>query len=370
MKSIYGDNTNFPKEGLFILTSLTSIRAIAAIFVVIHHAVVYLHNYAVIDWIAKIGWLGVTLFFLLSGFVLMWSYNTHIPKRTFVLRRFARIYPLHFVCLIGSILAYFIFARPCGGYVGTSLGTFANFFLVHGWVSGHPEIRQAWNGVSWTLSCEFFFYILSPFIFPIILSQFSISLIYLILIWLTVFIVTIKANQEFNEDLLDFLYMHPIPRLLEFLIGAVCARLVLNSWGPQSVWLGLGLLFIPIFFYYNYVPESARFSATISIMAIPGFTWIIMSLARRDLRGYKSLMNYRLMVLLGKSSYALYMTHALFLGAFVFCIQKFFELERISIIFGSLLTVIYLMLALVISIAVHFWIEVPAHRYFLMKIKY
>ena len=77
-----------------------------------------------------------------------------------------------FNVLIGSVTALppalalaAIFARPIGGYLGTGFGTLLNALLLHDLTVGQPEVRQAWNGVSWSLSCEFCFYLAAPFLF-------------------------------------------------------------------------------------------------------------------------------------------------------------------------------------------------------------
>jgi peptidoglycan/LPS O-acetylase OafA/YrhL len=88
----------------------------------------------------------------------MWSFDETLTPSIYILRRLARIYPLHLVCLLISLYFFVVSGIPIGGYIGTVPGTIANFFLMQDWVPGHPNIRQAWNGVSWTLSCELFLY--------------------------------------------------------------------------------------------------------------------------------------------------------------------------------------------------------------------
>jgi len=129
------------------LPSLTSMRVFAALCVAVHHTRHVWAHFSVTDWLGQVGWLGVPFFFILSGFVLMWGYDTRRGMGDFFIRRIVRIYPLHLATLVFVLLCYFSFGRPLPGNVGNLVGTLASFFLLHGWVPGHPEIRQAWNGV-------------------------------------------------------------------------------------------------------------------------------------------------------------------------------------------------------------------------------
>ena len=95
-----------------ILLSLTSLRAIAALSVVIHHTGGSWAHLTPVRWIAEVGWLGVSCFFILSGFVLMWGYDPATPASRFLLRRLFRIYPMH---LLGLAVALLFFARELRG---------------------------------------------------------------------------------------------------------------------------------------------------------------------------------------------------------------------------------------------------------------
>lgn len=160
----------FKKE----VSSLTGLRAFAALWVGVHHAISSLEGMHLPDsllisrFIAK-GWLGVDLFFVLSGFILAYSYQERFQVfrwatfRSFLLRRFARVYPAHIFTL--SALAAMVI-------VASSLGVFSdpenkyNFkellsqvFLLHGISSVEP---RGWNVPSWSISSEALAYIVFP----------------------------------------------------------------------------------------------------------------------------------------------------------------------------------------------------------------
>lgn len=138
MKPLAPKTCALPKN----LPSLTSCRFFAALAVVLHHSGATGSAY---EAVGKAGWMGVSFFFALSGFVLMWSFDPSRSKMDFYINRLSRIYPLHLFGLLVSLAAFFALGSPLAGYVGTELGTLASLVLVHDWIPGHREIRQAWG---------------------------------------------------------------------------------------------------------------------------------------------------------------------------------------------------------------------------------
>ena len=100
---------------------------------------------------------GVSLFFVLSGFVIAWSWSPGVSASTFLMRRAARIWPAHAVVWLAFVVA------GAAGIVPVSRwpGALASLFLVHTWVPGSGW-ANAVNPVAWTLGCEAFFYLTFP----------------------------------------------------------------------------------------------------------------------------------------------------------------------------------------------------------------
>jgi peptidoglycan/LPS O-acetylase OafA/YrhL len=186
--------------------------------------------------IAAVGWIGVSFFFILSGFVLRWTFDPKMSWGRFVSRRVSRIYPLHWLGLILSVAGFYYFGEAIGGYRGGRLATIANVLLVQDWIPGHPEIRQSWNGVSWTLSAEMFFYLLAPLIFAASAPESLARRTWLIAgLWTALLIVSITTviDGEAMKPLGDFLLAHPLPRLLEFVAGSIGAEWVQRDCRPK-----------------------------------------------------------------------------------------------------------------------------------------
>jgi peptidoglycan/LPS O-acetylase OafA/YrhL len=157
-----------PKE----IGALTGLRGAAALWVVIFHLASEVGAVAgpAAGTFAQAGYVGVDLFFVLSGFVIADNYRHFFEPWDrdkywrFQLVRLGRIYPVHFVMLLATIAIVGVataagFQRTTAG-VDYSLGSFfANVLLVQAW--GFPQ--YSWNWVAWTISAEWFAYLLFPF---------------------------------------------------------------------------------------------------------------------------------------------------------------------------------------------------------------
>jgi peptidoglycan/LPS O-acetylase OafA/YrhL len=166
---------------------LDSIRGIAAVTVVIHHVILmptFLAAFSKHAWIDspffRSGGFLVDLFFVLSGIVMSLSYVQpdfgHFSLREFMVRRLARVYPLHIVMLfvtllfrlarIALVLAGVLVAKPATFEVNNGYSFFLNIFLLHslGFVD-----YLSWNAPSWSISVEFYTYLV--FALMLLLAQ-------------------------------------------------------------------------------------------------------------------------------------------------------------------------------------------------------
>jgi peptidoglycan/LPS O-acetylase OafA/YrhL len=152
------------------LGALTGIRGIAAWLVVFYHVRASIHQIVpqpLIDLFAR-GYLAVDLFFVLSGFVMWYTYGErlHDGGRTqvwpFLWRRFARVWPLHaFILTIfaGLAAALALSGNPNPRYPFAELPL--HFLLVQNWgLTDHLR----WNDPAWSISTEFAAYLVFPLI--------------------------------------------------------------------------------------------------------------------------------------------------------------------------------------------------------------
>ena len=145
---------------------LTSLRFFAACWVVLY---AYWPDLATpfTPAVVQRGYLGVELFFVLSGFILCHVYLTRVGESrfrysAFLWARLARIYPLHLASLvaIGLMAAAAIFAgRAVDPHVLAWGALPANLLLLHAWGFAHVA---GWNHSSWSISAEWFAYLSFP----------------------------------------------------------------------------------------------------------------------------------------------------------------------------------------------------------------
>jgi peptidoglycan/LPS O-acetylase OafA/YrhL len=146
------------------LKALTGIRFFAAFYVVVFHtrvgATLYEHGHHAAGNFFLSGYLAVPLFFLLSGFILAYTYEGQIEKpgdhRRFWEARFARIWPVYAVALLLASVPSFTFP-PLGKAI-------AALCMVQAWNPFDLGMAGTWNLVCWTLSVEAVFYIVFPWV--------------------------------------------------------------------------------------------------------------------------------------------------------------------------------------------------------------
>ena len=148
------------------LKPLTSLRFFAALWVVIFAWWADADFGTAPGFIAK-GYLGVELFFVLSGFILCHVYLDQAEKGrfrygSFLWNRLARVYPLHLATLLGvGVMAAGAMAvgMQVDGNVLHWESLPANLLMVHAW--GVTD-QAGWNHPSWSISAEWFAYLSFP----------------------------------------------------------------------------------------------------------------------------------------------------------------------------------------------------------------
>ena len=145
---------------------LTSLRFFAAIWVIFYTYWPHLSGAFAFGPITK-GYLGVDLFFILSGFIISHVYLDRLGEggfsyREFITNRLARIYPLH-VMMLGVTLAMVGVASWKGMSLDPNIAAWsalpAQILMMHAW--GLAPIA-GWNHPSWSISAEWFAYLNFP----------------------------------------------------------------------------------------------------------------------------------------------------------------------------------------------------------------
>jgi peptidoglycan/LPS O-acetylase OafA/YrhL len=120
-----------------------------------------------------LGATAVSFFFVLSGYILTWVYHDRLRGKPlfgsevgrFLKTRWARLWPLHLVCL-GLAIGLSPFFHFSEGWTGpnTLPSLVANVLMLHAWIPVDMWFLD-FNSVSWSISTELFFYLMFPLLF-------------------------------------------------------------------------------------------------------------------------------------------------------------------------------------------------------------
>ncbi|MFF1266180.1 acyltransferase family protein [Streptomyces anulatus] len=312
-----------PSNATSRLPSLTGMRFLAALLVFSVHgaaAGVFKDQGVAADyyrWFGNAGAVGVSFFFMLSGFVLTWSVRPADTVRGFWRRRLLKIFPNHLVTFVVAIVLLTV--------TSTAVAfpeTLANLFLVHAWVPDSGYVETA-NTVSWSLSVELLFYLSFPLLIkgvsrigPAVLWYAAGGVVLVIMLMPLIAQMLLPDTPGFmfmkiSWTQIWFVYVFPVARLLEFVLGMLLARIVLSG-----RWIGLGvippaLLTIAAYVGAVLIDHNPLYNY-VAITVIP-LALLIPAAAASDARGRESLLSKRPMVWLGEISFAFYCVHYLIL---------------------------------------------------------
>ncbi|MCL9793386.1 acyltransferase family protein [Frankia sp. AgKG'84/4] len=302
------------------LESLTSLRFVAAVVVFLFHSSLEPlfsdpdagRAYARV--LEMAGWIGVSFFFVLSGFVLTWSARSNDTVLGVWRRRAVRIYPNH-VVMWGVAIVLMGWA----GGMPQWWQAVPNLFLVHSMI---PKITvfSNLNDVSWSLSCEAFFYLLFPLLLRIVnrirperLWYWAGAVAAAVMLMPAV-AQLLPAGPALPFDPTStwrfwFVYVFPPVRTLDFVLGMIMARVLV-----ERRWIGLRTtpavaLLVAAYLLALNVP----FLYGLAAVSIVPMALLIPAAASADLAGRPSRLRAHGLVRLGEISFALYMVHRLVL---------------------------------------------------------
>ena len=297
------------------LPSLTGLRIFGAVAVVLCHVGNGFANSAPLTAAAAYGYAGVSFFFMLSGFVLAWSYVAGQPVRRFWWQRFSRIWPLQMLVMVFAWTALAAHERIPGTF-----GHVAEVLLIQSWFPDR-RIYAGGNGVTWSLSNEMFFYLVFPFAMSLLARLRARGLGAVAAVTLTAMIgpplVLLLAHVAMPGYLYYWLFfVFPPYRFCEFLLGMVLGRaMVLGLRIPAPVvsclaaTAGIGWV-VWAMTTYTVDSGSAVPRPFVALLAVPFFALLLLASATRDLRQGRWWLGSTVMQLLGGWSYALYLIHA------------------------------------------------------------
>ena len=290
------------------LNSLTGLRFVAALLVFANHVgdVALPGRDDGATWFG-VGRVGVSFFFILSGFVLTWSGAADVGRGTYAWRRVARIVPNHMLTWFVAVSA----AVLTGAGLSTR-GAVLSLPLLQAWVPS-TAVHFSANTVAWSLSCELFFYATFPFLLPSLrrLGPTGRRLAIGAAIATTV-AVPFLASVTLSDATANWaVYVLPLTRLSEFVLGVLLALELAAGRLPRFRVAPTVILIVAAIAVAMTLPPVFRPAA---VTVVP-FALLIVAAAQRDLVGTGGWMAASWLVRLGEWSFAFYLVHRVGIAA-------------------------------------------------------
>ena len=390
------------------ILELTGVRFFAAFVVCAYHFSPGFGLDSISSTLRPAAMSAVSLFFILSGFILSYTYVNKIQTiklSQFFWARFSRLSPAFIAVMIAMIpiRLVFLMAAPESSRAAYGLSIdspilgftwLANLFLVAVFIPMLNPWLYFWNPPAWSLTAEAVFYVSFPFVI-ILLKKikhelsfvWTSSIIYLILC-LTItgtFFVTMNmsvdvlpewyksslslggvtqltANEIRSYTFTYFAYLLPFFHCFEFWIGCSIGyfflKLADKNMLPQKNMRNLLLLLSILLIYLGYQVSNLTMGAMgLGIYAVYtlGFTLFIFTLACGSTFASR-LLSHKWVVTLGKSSYALYISH--------YAGMAFYQyLANIGISFPKFTYYLAVVICVALSLAIYYFVEVPGQRW-------
>ncbi|GAB3948944.1 acyltransferase [Spirosoma harenae] len=378
----------------YYLTTLTPLRGIAALMMVMFHfnllvlpiidpAITQLHR----RW-----YLLVDFFFILSGFIMSYVYGNWFDERVsagtfrrYMAARFARVYPLHFVTLLWVIGLYILITQVHHITMDATLRSVLDptviplhVFMLHGF---NQAWTATWNTPAWSIGSEWLVYLIFPFLMPGFRRLTPIGNAILLLLVLCTYVyltLPIRTGTPFKPWLWHIPYMIDnimfpssfLRCLAGFLTGMVTCYAYYQQWGIGWLRRGtvVGVLGIGLALSYHFQLPDA--------LTIWVFPLLILGACYNTGR-LANWLQTRLFQRLGDWSYSIYMVHMPVLFSFL-AIEIVNKPKPVAnapvkpITYGpegAIICLIYIVIVLVVSFLSYRFIEVPARDYLNRRLK-
>ena len=333
-----------------MIANLQVLRGLAALAVVFYHTAFTFNGGLHTDFQA------VSVFFVISGFIM--TYITRPDSERFLQQRLVRIVPLYWLCTLG-VLGTLLLSKSSGeAWADAGIGNSLKSFLFIPYLDAHGELQPILP-VGWTLNLEMFFYVL--FAIALMISRRWAP----ILTCIALLAIKIVHRLGCSAMLCEF-YAHDYTAFLIFGILSyyVWSGLKDVSSRRPAVTACVAILFALAFVLWNAYPPFAdalqqRAGFPIYYTMPPLLVLSVLALHSAGLS-----CTWRLPLVLGDASYALYLTHVM--------VMEFARVVRNKTI-GDQITAINpsesvlamlgaLVICSLVAIVVHAKVEVPTLR--------
>lgn len=330
------------------IESIQALRGLAAVGVMLAHGSSLIHqrlDYQFAQQWALVGVAGVDVFFVLSGFIILYTALARpVARGTFLRKRFLRIYPVYWILL--AVLILYHWSHPSPEHPADQGSTILGSILLF------PQ-KDYVLGIAWTLSFEIIFYLFFALTFFVSARFFYLSS----MVWGLAIGALAWLGYHFDHYSLQVLFS---PMIIEFFSGCAVAycfhRFRNNPLSRMFLWSGGLFFFLMLTRYY------------VSAIGMPGYE--LTPVSRMLYFGLPAAcLIYGLLgskipispyfVSLGNASYSLYLLHASVLSLLI----KLVLLTRTSFIFSNFIgPLILFVTTIAIACVFYLFIEKPLIR--------
>ena len=307
-----------------MIKPLTSLRLFFALAVFFSH-LAFLKNdlkySGVYDSIFSEGFLGVSFFFILSGFILALNYESkfvehRVSYKDYILGRIARIYPVHLLTMLFALpLSYKVFYKYILFHI-----TLTQSFIPD------KDFYFSLNAPSWSISDEMFFYCLLPFLILFFNKNKHILTIMIAIGLMLIFALNIYLP---DSDQHYWIYVNPFVRLIDFIIGIALYKVYKyfkSLKTPLIRYANYDILAILIFIIFFVFKDKVDISYRYSIYYFIPMCLIILCFALSSGNSKQSLfskiLSNKLLVKGGEISFSFYLWHLLVIPYFQIVFTK------------------------------------------------
>ena len=336
-------------------SDIDGLRAIAVVSVIIYHANITLLNNQILSG----GFLGVDIFFVISGYLITKIIVNDLDKNNFSFanfyeRRIRRILPALFSIFIFTFLLSWIFLLPID-FINYSKSVISSFFFISNYyfyLSGLEYGAQV--GLlkpilhTWSLSVEEQYYLIFPFFLFFFYKTVNKKIFLIIILLIVSSFILSHLNIHKNSEL-KFYSIHT--RIWELLIGSLILFIEKSKKAHQfkinnSLFQYLGILLICISFFF--LNDETKHPSYLTLIPLIGTALIIICNKNNSLI-YK-IISSKLFVGTGLISYSLYLWHFP-----LFAYARISELSQL----GNFFKIIICILILILSVISYQFIEKP-----------
>ncbi|SKA81674.1 acyltransferase family protein [Desulfobaculum bizertense] len=322
------------------IEELTGLRGVAALFVLLSHFVLLapqLRETSANLYLRHFGVVGMSLFFTLSGFVIYYNYAERIcqdPRggiKKFLIARFARLYPLYFVFVVGGFLLNLLFSHFNLNSFSANLVSLPAYLLgvqswFYGYVNGIPLIfLQGFVNISWSISAELALYLFFlPFAFIRIGSlkkvAFLCGLVLLgrcLYVYLSYFgFQGISIGGMIDSRIIPhqgyygwiwLVYHSPYGRIFEFLVGCLSAKFYLLNNNKFKSFFKVLALFSIVLLSLN-VMDVIKFELSDHLLIPLSLMLFVFSVVQCR----SKILRTKFLLFIGEISYSTYLLHIVF----------------------------------------------------------